>query len=149
MTTLLAEERRMERQLYRQSVCSESDSNQESRDSGVELDHKNHDLAWSHSRNDSEVKYLHLVYQLVISNLCKLTFLSAYKNELMKLQTFGNQSTTSEEDEIMRKEREIIETLEQEERIRKQDLGIENIFCACNAENLSPKLIIYKHFYKT
>ena len=55
MTTLLVEERRLERQLYRQSVCSESDSNQESRDSGVELDNKNHDLAWSHSRNDSEV----------------------------------------------------------------------------------------------
>lgn len=55
MTTLLAEERRIERQLYRQSVCSESDSNQESRDSGVELDHKHPELTWSHSRNDSEI----------------------------------------------------------------------------------------------
>ncbi|KAK9498542.1 hypothetical protein O3M35_003151 [Rhynocoris fuscipes] len=92
MSALLAEERRMERQLYRQSVCSESDSNQESRDSGVELDHKHHDAdVWSHSRNDSE--------------------------------TYGNQSTTSDEDEIMKKEREIIETLEKEEKIRKQDLG--------------------------
>lgn len=90
MSALLAEERRMERQLYRQSVCSESDSNQESRDSGVELDHKHQDI-WSHSRNDSE--------------------------------TYGNQSTTSDEDEIMKKEREIIETLEKEEKIRKQDLG--------------------------
>ncbi|XP_073987088.1 smallish isoform X2 [Rhodnius prolixus] len=90
MSALLAEERRMERQLYRQSVCSESDSNQESRDSGVELDHKHQDV-WSHSRNDSE--------------------------------TYGNQSTTSDEDEIMKKEREIIETLEKEEKIRKQDLG--------------------------
>lgn len=57
MSALLAEERRMERQLYRQSVCSESDSNQESRDSGVELDHKHQDV-WSHSRNDSEVNIL-------------------------------------------------------------------------------------------
>ncbi|XP_066903203.1 LIM domain only protein 7 isoform X4 [Halyomorpha halys] len=97
MTTLLAEERRIERQLYRQSVCSESDSNQESRDSGVELDHKHPELTWSHSRNDSEIS--------------------------ADVQTFGNQSTTSEEDEIMKKEREIIETLEQEEKIRKQDLG--------------------------
>ncbi|XP_014247024.1 uncharacterized protein LOC106665245 isoform X2 [Cimex lectularius] len=91
ISTLLAEERRIDRQLYRQSVCSESDSNQESRDSGVELDHKLPDTWSSHSRNDSEI--------------------------------YGNQSTTSEEDEIMKKEREIIETLEQEEKIRKQDLG--------------------------
>ncbi|KAF6211501.1 hypothetical protein GE061_012013 [Apolygus lucorum] len=89
MTALLAEERRIERQMYRQSICSESDSNQESRDSGVELDPKIPET-WSHSRNDSEV--------------------------------YGNQSTTSEEDEIMKKEREIIETLEEEEKIRKQDM---------------------------
>lgn len=63
MITLLAEERRVERQLYRQSVCSESDSNQESRDSGVELDHKHNDV-WSHSRNDSEVSIVVPNFQL-------------------------------------------------------------------------------------
>lgn len=89
VAALLEEERRLEKQLYRQSICSESDSNQESRDSGVEVDPKPSD-AWSHSRNDSDV--------------------------------YGNNSTTSEEDEIMKKEREIIETLEEEEKIRKQDM---------------------------
>lgn len=86
MTTLLAEERRLEQMMYRQSICSESDSNQESRDSGVELEKHHDDLTWSrvhHSRDNSE--------------------------------TFGNTSTTSEEEEIVKKEREIIETLEQEE----------------------------------
>lgn len=61
MTTFLQEERRLEKLLYRQSICSESDSTQgESRDSGVELD-KNHvdEHSWvtedTHSRQDSKV----------------------------------------------------------------------------------------------
>lgn len=71
MITFLQEERRLEQQLYRQSICSESDSNHEtaeSRDSGVELD-RGHvdDICWSkqplspdvlsepHSRQNSEV----------------------------------------------------------------------------------------------
>ena len=62
MTTFLEEERRLEQLLYRQSICSESDSTLgESRDSGVELD-KNHneDSSWiperTCSRQDSEVR---------------------------------------------------------------------------------------------
>lgn len=61
MRTFLQEERRLEKLLYRQSICSESDSTLgESRDSGVELD-KNHmdEHSWitedTHSRQDSEV----------------------------------------------------------------------------------------------
>lgn len=38
----------------------------------------------------------------------------------MNSQTFGNTSTTSEEEEIIKKEREIIEILEQEELNRYQ-----------------------------
>uniref|UniRef100_A0A1B6E150 DUF4757 domain-containing protein n=2 Tax=Clastoptera arizonana TaxID=38151 RepID=A0A1B6E150_9HEMI len=86
MTNFLAEERRLEQMLYRQSICSESDSNQESRDSGVELEKHSDELTWSHlhhSRDNSE--------------------------------TYANTSTTSEEEEIVKKEREIIEILEQEE----------------------------------
>lgn len=72
MMTFLQEERRLEQQLYRQSICSESDSNHEtteSRDSGVELD-RGHvdDICWSkpdvmsepHSRQNSEVSALEL-----------------------------------------------------------------------------------------
>lgn len=61
MTTFLQEERRLEKLLYRQSICSESDSTQgESRDSGVELDKNQTDEnSWIpetvHSRQDSEV----------------------------------------------------------------------------------------------
>ncbi|XP_039288029.1 uncharacterized protein DDB_G0284459-like isoform X6 [Nilaparvata lugens] len=82
MTTFLQEERRLEQMMYRQSICSESDSNQgESRDSGVELDRGHHDdISWpehNHSRNDSE--------------------------------TFGNNSSTSEEEENTKKEREVNE----------------------------------------
>ncbi|KAL0276044.1 UNVERIFIED_CONTAM: hypothetical protein PYX00_003716 [Menopon gallinae] len=109
MMTFLQEERRLEQQLYRQSICSESDSNHEtaeSRDSGVELDRGHVDDIWSkpdimsepHSRQNSE--------------------------------TFGNTSITSEEDEILKKEREIIEVLEKEEQWRygsknngKNDIG--------------------------
>ncbi|XP_063225788.1 uncharacterized protein LOC134532816 isoform X3 [Bacillus rossius redtenbacheri] len=97
MTLFLVEERRSEQQLYRQSICSESDSalgeTTDSRDSGVELD-RGHldDASWSgrpvltpsseHSRQDSEL--------------------------------YGNASTTSEE-EIMKREREIVETVEKED----------------------------------
>ncbi|XP_065202004.1 uncharacterized protein DDB_G0283357 isoform X2 [Planococcus citri] len=89
MTTFLQEERRLEKLLYRQSICSESDSTQgESRDSGVELDKNQIDEnSWmpenTHNRQDSE--------------------------------TYANTSTTSEEDEIIKKEREILEILELEE----------------------------------
>lgn len=61
MTTFLQEERRLEKLLYRQSICSESDSTQgESRDSGVELDKNQIDEnSWMpenmHNRQDSEV----------------------------------------------------------------------------------------------
>ncbi|XP_075227940.1 uncharacterized protein LOC142328224 isoform X3 [Lycorma delicatula] len=86
MTSFLQEERRLEQMMYRQSICSESDSNQgESRDSGVELDRSHHDdIAWAihnHSRQDSEI--------------------------------FGNASTTSEEEENIKKEREIIDIMKQ------------------------------------
>ncbi|RZF39920.1 hypothetical protein LSTR_LSTR002323 [Laodelphax striatellus] len=82
MTTFLQEERRLEQMMYRQSICSESDSTQgESRDSGVELDRGHHDdISWpdhNHSRQDSE--------------------------------TFGNNSSTSEEEENTKKEREVVE----------------------------------------
>ncbi|XP_046669473.1 uncharacterized protein LOC124360154 isoform X2 [Homalodisca vitripennis] len=84
ITSFLAEEKRLEQLLYRQSICSES----ESRDSGVELEKHHDDLPWSphpghHSRDNSE--------------------------------TYANTSTTSEEEEIVKKEREIIEMLEREE----------------------------------
>lgn len=83
ISSFLAEEKRLEQQLlYRQSICSES----ESRDSGVELEKHNDDLAWTtlhHSRDNSE--------------------------------TYANTSTTSEEEEIVKKEREILEMLEREE----------------------------------
>ena len=71
MTTFLVEERRSEQQLYRQSICSESDSNlgetTDSRDSGVELDRAHSDdwngklsstpevLSAQHSRQNSDV----------------------------------------------------------------------------------------------
>lgn len=63
MTSFLQEERRLEQMMYRQSICSESDSNQgESRDSGVELDRGHHDdISWpnhNHSRQDSEVCFI-------------------------------------------------------------------------------------------
>lgn len=52
ISSFLAEEKRLEQLLYRQSICSES----ESRDSGVELEKHNDDLAWGHhSRDNSEV----------------------------------------------------------------------------------------------
>ncbi|XP_054270067.1 uncharacterized protein LOC128991302 isoform X2 [Macrosteles quadrilineatus] len=83
ISSFLAEEKRLEQQLlYRQSICSES----ESRDSGVELEKHNDDLTWTtmhHSRDNSE--------------------------------TYANLSTTSEEEEIVKKEREILEMLEREE----------------------------------
>uniref|UniRef100_A0A1B6LLA6 LIM zinc-binding domain-containing protein n=2 Tax=Graphocephala atropunctata TaxID=36148 RepID=A0A1B6LLA6_9HEMI len=84
ISSFLAEEKRLEQLLYRQSICSES----ESRDSGVELEKHHDDLPWSphpghHSRDNSE--------------------------------TYANTSTTSEEEEIVKKEREIIEMLEREE----------------------------------
>ncbi|XP_021942761.1 uncharacterized protein LOC110841474 isoform X2 [Zootermopsis nevadensis] len=99
MTTFLVEERRSEQQLYRQSICSETDSNHgettDSRDSGVELERAHSDdwlgklsltpdvLSAQHSRQNSDI--------------------------------YGTASITSEEDEIMKKEREIIEILEKEE----------------------------------
>ncbi|XP_023709500.1 uncharacterized protein LOC111865553 isoform X4 [Cryptotermes secundus] len=102
MTTFLVEERRSEQQLYRQSICSETDSNHgettDSRDSGVELDRAHSDdwpgklystpddLSAQHSRQNSDI--------------------------------YGTASITSEEDEMMKKEREIIEILEKEERWR-------------------------------
>ncbi|XP_066998777.2 calponin homology domain-containing protein DDB_G0272472 isoform X2 [Anabrus simplex] len=103
INSFLVEERRLEQQLYRQSICSESDSNlgetTESRDSGVELERGHSDDNWStkqpltpdvlsaeHSRQNSEL--------------------------------YGNASITSEEDEITKKEREIIEILEKEEQWR-------------------------------
>lgn len=72
MTTFLMEEQRLEKELYRQSICSESDSNHgettESRDSGVELEKGISDDTWptkqlltpdvlsaGHSRQNSEV----------------------------------------------------------------------------------------------
>jgi hypothetical protein len=70
MTTFLVEERRSEQQLYRQSICSETDSNHgettDSRDSGVELDRVHSDdwpgklstpdvLSAQHSRQNSDV----------------------------------------------------------------------------------------------
>ena len=69
MTTFLVEERRSEQQLYRQSICSETDSNHgettESRDSGVELGRAHSDdwpgkltpqvLSAQHSRQNSDV----------------------------------------------------------------------------------------------
>jgi hypothetical protein len=69
MTTFLVEERRSEQLLYRQSICSETDSNHgettESRDSGVELDRAHSDdwpgkltphvLSAQHSRQNSDV----------------------------------------------------------------------------------------------
>lgn len=61
MSIFLQEERRLEKLLYRQSICSESDSTQgESRDSGVELDRNLMDEhSWitddAHSRQNSEV----------------------------------------------------------------------------------------------
>lgn len=99
MTTFLVEERRSEQQLYRQSICSETDSNHgetTSRDSGVELDRAQSDdwpgkltpqiLSAQHSRQNSDI--------------------------------YGTASVTSEEDEIMKKEREILEILEKEEQWR-------------------------------
>ncbi|XP_069698666.1 uncharacterized protein smash isoform X2 [Periplaneta americana] len=102
MTTFLVEERRSEQQLYRQSICSETDSihgeTTDSRDSGVELDRAQSDdwpgktsstpdvLSAQHSRQNSDI--------------------------------YGTASITSEEDEIMKKEREIIEILEKEEQWR-------------------------------
>ncbi|XP_047102344.1 uncharacterized protein LOC124721418 isoform X1 [Schistocerca piceifrons] len=100
MTTFLMEEQRLQKQLYRQSICSESDSNlgetTDSRDSGVELEKGNPDDIWvpkpsstpdvlslEHSRQNSEI--------------------------------YGTASIASEDDEIAKKEREIIETLEKEE----------------------------------
>jgi hypothetical protein len=71
MTTFLVEERRSEQQLYRQSICSETDSNHgettDSRDSGVELERAHSDdwpgklsstpdiLSAQHSRQNSDV----------------------------------------------------------------------------------------------
>ena len=68
MTAFLIEEQRQQKQLYRQSICSESDSNPgESRDSGVELERGHVDDHWlgkqvltpdlsaQHSRQESEV----------------------------------------------------------------------------------------------
>jgi len=99
MTTFLVEERRSEQQLYRQSICSETDSNHgetTSRDSGVELDRAQSDdwpgkltpqiLSAQHSRQNSDI--------------------------------YGTASVTSEEDEIMKREREILELLEKEEQWR-------------------------------
>jgi F-box protein 20 len=99
MTTFLVEERRSEQQLYRQSICSETDSNHgetTSRDSGVELDRAQSDdwpgkltpqiLSAQHSRQNSDI--------------------------------YGTASVTSEEDEIIKREREILESLEKEEQWR-------------------------------
>ncbi|XP_052119952.1 uncharacterized protein LOC113204576 isoform X9 [Frankliniella occidentalis] len=104
MTSFLQEERRLEQELYRQmqpTLYPESDhgSNQgESRDSGVELDnHLN-----SHS--------LHMDYSPEGHGFEEH---SHQNNDL-----FGNTSSTTEEDEIMKKEREIIEMLEKEEQWR-------------------------------
>jgi len=67
VTTFLVEERRSEQQLYRQSICFETDSNhgEMSRDSGVELDRAHSDkwsgkltpqvLSAQHSRQKNDV----------------------------------------------------------------------------------------------
>ena len=55
MITFLQEERRLEKLLFRQSICSESDSIfGESRDSGVELDKThNEENLWMPEKSDS------------------------------------------------------------------------------------------------
>nr|CAD7569799.1 unnamed protein product [Timema californicum] len=105
MVMFLVEERRSEQQMYRQSICSESDSalgeTTESRDSGVELDRGHPDDMWTTSQPAfSPSSSLH----------------SRQNSEL-----YGNASITSEEDEISKREREIIEILEKEEKWRYGD----------------------------
>ncbi|KAJ1531716.1 hypothetical protein ONE63_000382 [Megalurothrips usitatus] len=104
MTSFLQEERRLEQELYRQmqpTLYPESDhgSNQgESRDSGVELDNHlhSHNLLTDFSNEDQ----------------------SCENHSRQSSEPFGNASSTSEEDEIIKKEREIIEILEKEEQWR-------------------------------
>ncbi|KAK3922898.1 hypothetical protein KUF71_001557 [Frankliniella fusca] len=104
MTSFLQEERRLEQELYRQmqpTLYPESDhgSNQgESRDSGVELD------THLHPHN------LHTEFSPE-GHPCS-------DHSRQNSELFGNTSTTSEEDEIIKKEREIIEMLEKEEQWR-------------------------------
>ncbi|GLH05827.1 Uncharacterized protein CG43427 [Gryllus bimaculatus] len=94
MAALLAEERRLQQQLFRRSLASESDAADaaESRDSGVELERGAAEDAASpepHSRTNSEI--------------------------------FGHTSLTSEEEEVSRREKEIIANLDQEEQWRRGD----------------------------
>nr|CAD7439615.1 unnamed protein product [Timema bartmani] len=102
MVMFLVEERRSEQQMYRQSICSESDSalgeTTESRDSGVELDRGHPDDMWTTS-------------QPAFSP-------SSSQHSRQNSELYGNASITSEEDEISKREREIIEILEKEEKWR-------------------------------
>ncbi len=150
MISFLQEERRLQKLLYRQSICSESDSTQgESRDSGVELDKNNLDEnPWNaddtHSRQNSEVSdrisrgacilifwtrgfyrwHRFFVGYIPTPQICTFgfstlrtqpTFSTIFVSLILYLQTYANTSSTSEEDEIMKKEREILEILELEE----------------------------------
>nr|CAD7433359.1 unnamed protein product [Timema monikensis] len=105
MVMFLVEERRSEQQMYRQSICSESDSalgeTTESRDSGVELDRGHPDDMWTTS-------------QPAFSP-------SSSQHSRQNSELYGNASITSEEDEISKREREIIEILEKEEKWRYGD----------------------------